>query len=582
MTVATQSLENIVTEEVFDIYRRALDFYRSSDSRVNGVWKKTDSISGGRLGLLFFMLELFSVTRDEGVWNELLYELEWMEQYMTEHPTNNYTLFQGRLGMGLFYLQLFRLTDRQEFLDKSTLLAKEYYESNSFRNSIITKHGLFDGIAGILLFTHELYLHTGHLWLLEHIEKYTEKLLYTCFQGRVGIFWGGVTNLHEKNNGYATGTAGVAFVLNRLGNSFGNELLGAIAQEAFAYENSCRDEAHRRPGTVLAAGGEDLLMTKGWCFLPESGQLAERLTLIYRERKDALPWTLEGALGVGYFLLNAAKPADKRVTLLVMPEGGLMADPAWLPATSVFQPGNTELAERYIRSSYDQTLSAISSTMPDACQAFMARGQGARLSAFTAFAEDEIASRESHPAMDSLLFQFEKEKFEVALIRQLNEKDAYDANNISEMDRIMHLGPAEFRELQLVQSEKIWIFSKESLDIETTKFNGESFAGFMESYGLSSFFYAISSMDRLHVGPMGMVKFIFDRYASPVRVQEVSDKLMRFFCSQGEEILGMMRAALQAKDDQQLKEMIDNMAVEGTKYCIAEGLLESPPILSER
>src|SRR5882757_4105110 len=174
MPVVTNTLENIVTEEVLDIYRGALDFYRSSEPRVNGERRRAENISEGRIGLSFFMLELFSVTGDEAVWNDIMVELDWIEQYASEHPTNNYTLFQGRLGAGLLYLQLFRLTDRQEFLDKATLLAKEYYESNSFRNGIISKHGLFDGISGILLFTHELYLHTGHLWLLEHIEKYTE------------------------------------------------------------------------------------------------------------------------------------------------------------------------------------------------------------------------------------------------------------------------------------------------------------------------------------------------------------------------------------------------------------------------
>lgn len=626
--------KSIIKEIAFDMHHTTLAYHVNTPFK-NEKGIRVDSIYEGRVGALFFMLELFRSTNDEMVWNDIINELGKIEQYAAKQVTNNYTLFKGRLGIGFFYLKVFELTSKAEFLDKATALADEYYKSNSYLNGIIIKPALFDGISGVLLFSYELYQFTGHLWLLEHIEKYTLKLLYTCHQDPSGVFWGGVTNQSGKNNGYAAGTTGIAFVLNRIGDGFENSFLKEIAKEAIAYEVNClAKKKHKEPdeskysigygstGTnmVQLYGAEytndnlvkylqefdnlqhkwfaNIKDTTSWGlfsgisgigaafnevgqitgnieFVERAQQLAEKLTAVYKRQKNELSWTLEGALGIGYFLLKLDELGDQKSELFFMPKSKFKIDLPQLPETSVFQPANKELLETFIRSAYEQTVKVARLHMPLAYQNFIASSAKADLSAFALFIKQEIDKQDSSAEIDTIRYNFEKEKFIIATIQQMGEKDAYDANEILEIDRIMNLNRPAFKELKLVWSKKARIFSNETIDMEKVKFNQESFINFMQNYGVESHFYMVSSTDNLHCGPFGMLKFIYDRFDQPVRIYEVCDQIALFLCSQDDNVLELIKANLQAKDELQLKAAINEFVIEGVKFCFAEGLLEN-------
>src|SRR5580658_3736577 len=59
--------------------------------------RNADHITQGRLGSLFFFLELYSVTGDGPILERIGEELRRVETYAKENKTSNYSLFEGRL-----------------------------------------------------------------------------------------------------------------------------------------------------------------------------------------------------------------------------------------------------------------------------------------------------------------------------------------------------------------------------------------------------------------------------------------------------------------------------------------------------
>jgi hypothetical protein len=605
-------------ELAFDIYRDGVEFYRTAGAAGG---RRPESVVDGRLGWLFFLLELFRSDKDAVVRAAIIDELEWMQRYGKAHPTNNYALFTGRLGLGYANLELFRVTGETEFLKSALDLLQEYYSSASYRNGIIAKTGLFDGIAGILFLTHELYLETKASWLQEYIEVLTLKLVYSGYHGRTGIYWGGLTNLNGRNNGYAKGTAGVAMVLNRLGNSHRNNLLKKIAREAIAYEMQAGEQAgftlgYGKTGIDLALlySGDrshpidiprpvlkDMMAAEApglfsglsgigfaYCMAArvtgdrrlqrEAETLAEALTAIYAKKKRELSWTLEGAPGIGYFLLKLTSPAREEADIFFHPCVNAMDE----PAIQLFQPPDTRLAETWHYSRYNHIVPALKSICPNAFDLFINGPHQTDPDRFATFAADQVTSAPTGPDKDRLRHSLEKDKFTLSVIVQASAWDIFNPLEVVETDRILRLDLAKFMELELIKSEKARVFGWETPDILDLKFTPQSLTDFMLSYGLKSYFYTISSADTLHQSPMGILKFVYDLFTGPLLVREACDQVTSFLCDQEEDVLSLMRMSFFASDNAHLRLKIGEMAVEGVRRCISENLLQQKSLHHEK
>lgn len=634
------TFRNTVKDLAFEILYKMQEHHDNWIIGENDKGTRADSLYGGRVGALFFMLELYKTTGEKSILNSIIDEIKWIEKYSAENPTNNYSLLKGKLGLGMFYLRMNELTNAEQYLDKAVAMAKEYYASNAYFNGIISKYGLYDGIAGVLLFTHELYLKTGHLWLLEHVEKYTLKLLYNCYQGESGIFWGGITNRDYKNNGYTEGNAGVAFVLNRIGVSFENAFLEKLAQKALAYDKDQLGKKANNPsangsktsllslgygslgyGLVhLYAGSDDAelllkgvkkdalaagqlyneigetqsyglfsglagiglavmqagYLTKDDSIIQSANFIAVRMVDIFHKVKDNLKFTLDGALGIGYFLLKFINSAEQHTELCIMPECNTLPNLSLLPESSIFRPSNKELLETYISSNYKKTLPAVKALFPDSYHEFISTTDDIAMSGFAAFAAKVIDGSNTAESA-KVLCELNKENFLIPTITQFNESDIYSEADILNIDRVMNLSTEEFQDLRLVQSKKVKVFSDEYIDIDIVTFDKESFINFMQYYGMNSWFYAVSSMDGLHVAPLSMLKFIYDRFNTPADIKQVCDKVMTFFNKQDQELIDLLKVKLKVGDEEHLKIMIKEYVMGGARYCMTEGLLEVLP-----
>ncbi len=636
--IIMNTFENRVKDLAFEIFYKMQEHHDNWITGENDKGTRADSIYGGRVGALFFMLELYKTTNEKSIWNGIIDEIKWIENYSTENPTNNYSLLKGKLGLGMFYLRMGELTGEEQYLNKAIALAKEYYTSNAYFNGIISRYGVADGIAGVLLFTHELYLKTGQLWLLDHVEKYTLKLLYNCYQSENGIFWGGITNRDYKNNGYAIGNTGVAFVLNRIGISFKNNLLKTLVHKALAYDKNQLEKRINAPSasiseahllslgygslgfglvqlyaedgierhlpemvknaalavkqlcdqsgecdsyglfTGLAGIGLVLMqagsLTKDDTIIQSASLIADRLIEVFDKVKDRLNFTLDSALGIGYFLL---KFTNSDTELCIMPECNIEPDLSQLPESSIFRQGNNELLETYISSNYKKTFPAVKTLFPDACQNFINTVGDIEMSSFASFAAKVIGESDAL-ASPAVLCELNKENFLIPTIAQLNESNIYSEADILNIDRVMNLSPEEFQDLKLVQSKKVKVFSDEYIDIDLVNFDKESFINFMQFYGVNSCFYAVSSVDSLHVAPLSMLKFIYDRFNTPADIKQVCDNVMTFFNKQDQELIEILKVNFKVEDEEHLKLMIREYVLEGARYCMTEGLLEALPL----
>jgi hypothetical protein len=623
-------LEKDILKKAWDIYNEYLAAYppgSANDLQPTGgnAWKPY-SFMEGRLGSLFFMLELYKNTGDENVWNNILNELAIAESFAQALVTNNYTI-QGKLGLGFFYLEVFECTGKKHFLEKADELAREYYNGYSYQYRIISRLSLLDGISGILLFTQRLYLKTKEPWLLEYIEKYLLRIINNAVSANQGIFWGGITNKNRKNIGLATGTAGISFVLAFMGKCFGNSLLVELAEQALLYEFDFWTNASNKDVKELSLGyglcglaladlyigkkdtqqSIDLLLSLsqqqhhhlpaitsyglftgmagtglGFCeayritgneaYLQEAEQIAEHLLLLSGEKTNVLPLAMEGSLGIGYFLLKLNSVNNDRSGVFFIPAFTTAVKREDLPAQSVFCEGNQEIYLTSVRRHFKHTLSALKEELPDAWNELLKREKTAEVNDLIAYIKGVINNIQDVSQINSLLFNFERENFVLSIMRSVKEPVLYDDNVILETDNLLKLPAEKFIQLTLRHSEKTWVFSKDaSLENAFTK---GSFGNFLQQYGTKTFLYKVSDGDNLQVSVPGILKLIFDRFSMPVAVADARNQIAHFLLMQNEEVVGFLKSYYGAGDKDQLMAIINEMTMDGIKYCLMEGFLE--------
>lgn len=214
------------------VVSKAYDLFRSFPAAAVG---RRDG-----LAWLFFLLELYKRTEDAGIRVRMLEELSLLEKDRAEWRTDNYSLGRGSFGIAALYLELFRFTGDDAYMRSANSLVLEYYGSESFKCGFVNDHSLFDGMAGILLVSVQVYLRTHDPVLLQHIEKLLLKLIKGFHEDNAGVYCGGVTDSRKRNIGLATGAAGVALVMAVLGNAFDHPLLTELARRALEYEEAVR------------------------------------------------------------------------------------------------------------------------------------------------------------------------------------------------------------------------------------------------------------------------------------------------------------------------------------------------------
>lgn len=471
---------------------------------------KPYSLKTGRLRTLFYMLESYRHTKDPGILNDISDELSWFDNYNLSHPSNNYALFSGRLGIGYFYLELFRTTGENNWLEKATSVAHEYFGGNAFQYDIIGSYGLYDGIAGVILFTLHLYLETREQWLLEHMEKLLLKLISKANMGDDRIYWGGVTNRDGRNTGIATGTAGIAFVLSELGKCFNNSFLISLAAQAMKYEHAILKEPGKEDGAFdLPVSSETISISA----LPEQS--------VFRAENPEL--------------------------------------------RNTFIRCNFKGTWSLLENSFPEVLSAFNKKYPNA-------GIGDFATYIKQILSERNGSPEAGIALFE--FEKEEFILSIRRSLKMSSDTTDLSAETLEIERLMYLETEEFVNLRLVQSDKIKVFSWEPAVRMDSTFSVPAFAYLFQNYGEKTCFCSITGDDTLNENFPKIIKLVFDRFKQPQTIRNAQEELIRFIFSQEPGSIQLLKDHYFLKTDHQLLDRILALVVDGARLYLMEKFLE--------
>lgn len=197
-------------------------------------WGISDSIYSGTAGIAFFLLELYSIVKDE---QYLTLSLKAADELWDKHlnnPTDYYAFFTGRQGFSHLFLKCHEITGDESYKDKAVSVSLDALEALDKGSSI---DDLINGYAGTivgLLIVHEK---TKDNRILPVIEAYAEKLLDKASFGKYGVYWDRASTQIRGLCGFSHGTAGIGYAYLQLGYYFKNPAFYFLAEMAFAYEN---------------------------------------------------------------------------------------------------------------------------------------------------------------------------------------------------------------------------------------------------------------------------------------------------------------------------------------------------------
>ena len=636
---------------VNDIYEDSLRYLRAAES--SGASGRPDRALDGRLGFSFFLLELYKNTADPAVFESIRQELRWLDAYCGRNPTNNYSLFCGRLGLSYLYVMLFEHTGERTYLTRATGLVYEYYHGNAFKYGIITHKGLFNGTAGIILLTQRLYLLTGDKQLLTYLERLLLQLVRETEYSGDGIHWGGITNKQGENTGIATGAAGIAFVLAQLGDAFNAPFLGKLARFALRYEE--KNQANPDPVPAPRHGGNDdptgrpapdpdvrrLSLGYGTAgttvarlrlaadqrqppalpegegagpdqgFFPgspvhdqacglfsglsgiglaalqvyratgraqyyrEATAIAGHLAGRCSDANHAIPYSLEGTWGIGYFLLQCTGPAsaaENETFFLPRPRQAPKATD--LPTDSAFREANRVLYETYVSSSFGSTLAHLKKEAPQAFSALVSEPEFLEPREQAGRIRQLISGQEGLAGNQALMFELDKEEFILSVRGDLQGSVPPGLEDILPTYEQASLDQRAFASLTLVQSDQIYVFSRDPAFSPELLADPGSLSNFMQQYGTKTLMYRLTPADTLHASRLGILKIIFDRFVVAAPTGQVHAEILAFLLQLPDEVLEEVVRNYRERTSQSPREILSGMVWDGIEHCFTEGLLQ--------
>lgn len=225
MNTETADIINIIDErekkELFEFLNQTCnklspltveDFKKQHLKNKNSLtFTAPESICSGYSGIIILMIEFYhlgiiSLEKVEKMADNLI-------NYCRQNPSQDYSLFAGRSGTIYTLIQLFEITNKNQYL-KNCLELIQVPDFNDFINSSYTSDYIFNGRAGTLLTLVNLYLLTKDEELSEYISLIYLKILNNCEVAENGISWKEHEEINIKNSsGFAFGAAGIKYSL---------------------------------------------------------------------------------------------------------------------------------------------------------------------------------------------------------------------------------------------------------------------------------------------------------------------------------------------------------------------------------
>jgi hypothetical protein len=204
-------------------------------------WREQESLYSGTAGIAYFLLRLYSITREQKYLDTVIRSAEGLEQHCNNTPTDYYSFYTGRMGVMYFFLQLFQVTNNQHYADVAIKIAsscEKFLRANHHISDLINGH------AGTLLGLLHLHASTKQEQLLPLIDNFTNRLINTINVGNKGFYWDRSDKNIKALCGFSHGASGIGFVFLELGKYFNNATFFYIAEQAFLYEDDLYDPAY--------------------------------------------------------------------------------------------------------------------------------------------------------------------------------------------------------------------------------------------------------------------------------------------------------------------------------------------------
>lgn len=99
------------------------------------------------------------------------------------------SLYGGASGVGYFYLQLYEVTGKEEYLDEAKAAAK--YIINSYKKEEVVNPGIHNGLSGQGIFALYLYDQTGDKLYVDFAKQVAEDSYTQSIKNESGIHWNG-------------------------------------------------------------------------------------------------------------------------------------------------------------------------------------------------------------------------------------------------------------------------------------------------------------------------------------------------------------------------------------------------------
>ncbi|WP_394749645.1 lanthionine synthetase LanC family protein [Spongiimicrobium salis] len=215
--------------------------YFCSHNFLKDVENSSQRENGKRLEIAFFMLQVFSISKNiEHL--SVVHKLLKQAQNVYSLSPNNMSFKDGGSGIIYIYVWLYKLTKNDMYLREALLLIDNC--TDYFLESDQVSESLFAGRSGLLLNTFYLFHLSKEKRLLHLIDRLSRKIISNAVQIKGGLAWYNPFELIIRplcSFGY--GVSGIAYVFQLLGKYFNHDPFNEIANRSFFYINEqCLDE----------------------------------------------------------------------------------------------------------------------------------------------------------------------------------------------------------------------------------------------------------------------------------------------------------------------------------------------------
>jgi Lanthionine synthetase C-like protein len=587
------------------------------------------NIGYGSAGRALFAFELYKYTGDNSILRDLNSYLCGLDKYLKEHKSNNYSLFNGRAGAGWLFIEYFKLTHDERFLESAIHIPEEQYNKNRGQGNFFDKCSLFDGIAGMLLFFIALYDLIKKDWLLQHIEQYTLFLIAKAGLTASGVYWMNDSRDLNIASNWPQGNSGIAFCLLEAGSYFNNDslyslaystlvgnadlqlqqkaLTGAFTERAISqnlvwlyathqtnatqymglkhnpavfYEPSSNEGSSF--GIYDGLAGNGLALKEAYCitqnieYLEAANKISQTLSNeLERKINSGLknPDFFHGLSGVGYAILKIA--GVQETPSLMLPR--LFHDAMSLQEKRVAVQINANtgtINKLLIETNFKDTYAHLKREFQHQLYAVLPTASFVNLKIFREWVSSLGEENTADPMKETIIETIDRE-IAGQQLRCMYAQSGVERNIelAKKIEQISALSKSELKDLNVVISDKLLILRREKFIDLSKPISIGDMQTLLSSYGYKSYFLRIGGFHEIENGRLEINRFYIDQFINPATIDSMVSKIIQFMKSQDDQVTTLLLRAFSVANTDLLEEPLSDSIIGSIKWCLIQGIL---------